>query len=90
VNKDKIIIPIAHSDGNYICDEETLKEMEDSSRVVFRYEDCPNGALNSIAGIVNKGGNILGMMPHPERASEDIVGSHDGKYIFESIIRSLN
>ncbi|HEY3251125.1 MAG TPA: phosphoribosylformylglycinamidine synthase subunit PurQ [Ignavibacteria bacterium] len=90
VNKGKIVIPIAHSDGNYICDEETLKELEDNNRIVFRYVECPNGALNSIAGIVNKKGNVLGMMPHPERASEDIVGSHDGRYVFESIIQSLN
>jgi len=87
---DKLVVPIAHGDGNYICDENTLKELEETGRVLFRYEDNPNGSINNIAGIINKTGNVMGMMPHPERASEDEVGSHDGRYIFESIINSLN
>jgi len=90
VNVDKIVVPIAHAEGNYFCDDNTLKELEDSGRIVFRYEDNPNGSINNIAGIVNKGGNVLGMMPHPERASEDIVGGHGGRYIFESILQNLN
>jgi phosphoribosylformylglycinamidine synthase len=90
VNKNKLVIPIAHSDGNYFCDDDTLKKLEDNEQVVFRYEDNPNGSINNIAGIINENGNVLGMMPHPERASEDAVGSHDGRYIFESIIQSLN
>lgn len=90
VNKDKITVPVAHADGNYICDEDTLKELEDNSQVVFRYDDNPNGSLANIAGIINKQGNVLGMMPHPERASEDLVGGHDGRYIFESVINYLN
>jgi phosphoribosylformylglycinamidine synthase len=89
-NISKLVIPIAHGEGNYFCDEDTLKDLEDNERIVFRYEENPNGSINNIAGIVNKTGNVLGMMPHPERASEDAVGSHDGRYIFESIIRSLN
>ena len=90
LNKNKIVIPIAHADGNYFCDEATLKHLQDKDRVVFRYEDNPNGSIDNIAGIINDGGNVLGMMPHPERASEDMVGSSDGRYLFESIIESLN
>jgi len=90
VNKQKINLPIAHGEGNYFCNEDTLKDLEENGRVVFRYEDNPNGSINNIAGIINKRGNVLGMMPHPERASEDAVGSHDGKYILDSIIGSLN
>jgi phosphoribosylformylglycinamidine synthase len=90
VNKQKIVLPIAHGDGNYICDESTLKSLEDNNQVVFRYEDNPNGSIADIAGITNKAGNVLGMMPHPERASEDIVGGHDGRYIFESVVKYLN
>jgi len=87
---DKISLPIAHGEGNYICDEDTLKELEAEQRVVFRYDDNPNGSLDNIAGIVNKKGNVLGMMPHPERASEQVVGGIDGRYLFESVIESLN
>jgi len=87
---DKISLPIAHGEGNYICDEDTLKELDAEQRVVFRYDDNPNGSLDNIAGIVNKKGNVLGMMPHPERASEQVVGGIDGRYLFESVIQSLN
>lgn len=90
VKKDKISLPIAHGDGNYYCDENTLKELEDNGQIVFRYENNPNGSVDNIAGITNKNGNVLGMMPHPERASEMIVGGDDGRYLFESIIQSLN
>ena len=90
VNVDKIVVPIAHAEGNYFCDDETLKELEDNGRVVFRYEDNPNGSIDNIAGIINKNGKVLGMMPHPERASEDIIGSHGGRHIFDSILQNLN
>lgn len=90
INKDRIVLPVAHGDGNYICDGNTLQELESNSRVLFRYEDNPNGSLNNIAGIVNETGNVLGMMPHPERYSDDLVGGHDGRYIFESVINYLN
>lgn len=90
VNMDKMVVPVAHGDGNYICDEDTLKMLNDNKQVVFRYEVNPNGAIDNIAGIMNKRGNVLGMMPHPERASESIVGSSDGKYLFESVINSIN
>ncbi len=90
LNNQAFVIPVAHGDGNYFCDADTLRELEDNNRVVFRYEDNPNGSIADIAGIMNEKGNVMGMMPHPERASEDLVGAHDGKYIFESIIQSLN
>jgi phosphoribosylformylglycinamidine synthase len=91
----KIIkVPIAHGEGNYFIDEAGLNELKANNQIVFRYVDKnnnltkeanPNGSLDSIAGIINKEGNILGMMPHPERAVESILGSSDGKLIFESI-----
>jgi phosphoribosylformylglycinamidine synthase len=90
LKKNNIVAPIAHAEGNYFCQPDTLKELEDDQRIVFRYKDNPNGSIADIAGIVNKKGNVLGMMPHPERAGEDIVGGHDGRYIFESVIESLN
>lgn len=86
----EITVPVAHGDGNYICDSDTLKSLNDNNQVVFRYKNNPNGAIDDIAGIINKKGNVLGMMPHPERASESIVGSSDGRFLFESIINSLN
>jgi phosphoribosylformylglycinamidine synthase len=88
-------IPIAHGEGNYYCDDNTLKRLQDSSRIVFRYvsprgemgdEFNPNGSRDHIAGIINEKGNILGMMPHPERASEPILASEDGKKIWESVL----
>ncbi|MCI0449077.1 MAG: phosphoribosylformylglycinamidine synthase subunit PurQ [Chlorobi bacterium] len=90
VNKDKITIPIAHADGNYICSIEIYKNLFENNQILFRYEDNPNGSFESIAGIINKKGNVMGMMPHPERASEDLVGGHDGRHIFESVINSMN
>ena len=91
-------IPIAHGEGNYFCDEKTLEELEASNQIVFRYsseggevrhEFNPNGSLFHIAGIINREGNVLGMMPHPERASEDILGSKDGRKIWESILNNV-
>jgi phosphoribosylformylglycinamidine synthase I len=86
----QISLPVAHAEGNYFCDKETLKKLEDNGRVMFRYVDNPNGSLANIAGITNEKGNVLGMMPHPERACEDIVNGTDGEYLFQSIIESLN
>ena len=86
----QISLPVAHAEGNYFCDKETLKMLEDNNRIVFRYKDNPNGSLADIAGITNEKGNVLGMMPHPERACEGIVNGTDGKYLFQSIIESLN
>ncbi len=91
-------VPIAHGEGNYEADEATLERLEDEGRVVFRYVDTngdateaanPNGSWHNIAGITNREGNVLGMMPHPERAMEDILGSTDGIGLFTSLVTSL-
>jgi len=88
-------IPIAHGEGNYTADSDTIKKLKDENRIIFRYASengeladryNPNGAMEHIAGITNEKGNVLGMMPHPERASEDILGSHDGRWIWESLL----
>jgi len=82
-------IPIGHGDGNYFADADTLKELEDNHQVAFRYVENPNGSIHDIAGIVNKSRNVLGMMPHPDRSSEQLLGSTDGKMIFESMVSAL-
>jgi phosphoribosylformylglycinamidine synthase len=83
-------IPIGHGDGNYFADPETLKRLNGEDRVAFRYHgENPNGSLENIAGILNEGRNVLGMMPHPDRSSEAILGSTDGKLIFESMVNAL-
>jgi len=83
-------IPIAHNEGNYFIDEAGLKELKKNNQIIFRYhKENPNGALDDIAGIVNKKGNVLGMMPHPERSSEMELGSTDGRLVFESIVDRL-
>lgn len=88
-------IPIAHGEGRYYANENKIKELEDNDQVLFRYcqqtgvENAganPNGSINNIAGITNKTRNVFGMMPHPERASDAILGNTDGKFIFESIL----
>ncbi len=91
-------IPIAHGEGNFFATETMLKEILDNNQIVFRYSDAngntndennPNGSLMNIAGIINRKGNILGMMPHPERVCDPILGSTDGQFIFKSIINYL-
>jgi phosphoribosylformylglycinamidine synthase I len=84
-------IPIAHAEGNYYCDQETLNDLERNRQILFRYGDAvnPNGSLDRIAGICNQEQNIAGMMPHPDRSSEAILGSEDGKRIFLSMIDHL-
>lgn len=85
--KDETIrIPVAHGEGRYYCDEKTLKEITDNNQIIFKYNDNINGSVDQIAGVTNKKGNVLGMMPHPERAIEDILGSADGLKLFQSII----
>lgn len=82
-----ITIPIAHNDGNYYCDEVTLRRLKLKEQIVFTYSgENPNGAMADIAGIINERGNVLGMMPHPERISEGLLGGVDGLRVFESII----
>jgi phosphoribosylformylglycinamidine synthase len=83
-------IPIGHGDGNYYADPETLKRLNGEDRVAFRYHgENPNGSLENIAGILNERRNILGMMPHPDRSSEVLLGSTDGKLVFESMVSAL-
>ncbi|MDD5218350.1 MAG: phosphoribosylformylglycinamidine synthase subunit PurQ [Candidatus Omnitrophica bacterium] len=93
--KELLRIPIAHGEGNYYCDDKTFKRLEDSNQIVFRYasesgettdEFNPNGSRDNIAGIINAKGNVLGMMPHPERASESMLDSVDGRKIWESLV----
>jgi len=92
-------IPISHGEGQYYADPATLKELGENNRVVFRYCDAngnitnesnPNGSVNNIAGIINENKNVLGMMPHPEKACESILGSKDGLHIFQSMITSTS
>jgi phosphoribosylformylglycinamidine synthase I len=91
-------VPIAHGEGNYIVNEDTLKQLEDQNRIVFRYcdragnvteEANPNGSMSNIAGIINERGNVIGLMPHPERCSDEVLRHTDGKKFFQSIIDSF-
>jgi phosphoribosylformylglycinamidine synthase I len=91
-------IPVAHGEGNYFADEKTLKLLEESNQIVFRYTSPekkiselynPNGSVKNIAGIINKQGNIIGMMPHPERSCDPVLGKTDGQLIFRSIINNI-
>jgi len=91
-------VPVAHGEGNYYASVETIDSLESNGQVVFRYTDADgnateeanfNGSLNNIAGITNKQGNVLGLMPHPERASEELLGSGDGRRVFESLFAHL-
>ena len=98
--KDKIVLnlPIAHGDGNFFADENTLKELEDNNQIILRYssksgnvsnEFNPNGSLKNIAGIINKNGNVLGMMPHPERSCNPILAKTDGSLIFNALVNNI-
>ena len=83
-----ITVPIAHGEGNYYCDEETLAELQKNNQIIFTYNgENPNGSLENIAGITNEKGNVLGMMPHPERAVDELLGGEDGLKIFQSIVK---
>ena len=90
-------VPVSHGEGNYFADEATLDRLEQDARILFRYCDArgeatesanPNGSAHNIAGITNEAGNVLGMMPHPERSCEALLGSEDGNLIFQSMIDS--
>jgi len=81
-------VPIAHGEGCYIADERTLDELEAEDRVAFRYLDNPNGSARDIAGVLNRERNVMGMMPHPERASDPLMGSADGLAVFQSMLRA--
>ena len=82
-------LPIAHGEGCYIADERTLDQLEDEDRIAFRYLDNPNGSARDIAGILNRGRNVMGMMPHPERAADELMGSTDGLVVFKSMVTAL-
>ncbi len=85
--KDRIYrVPIAHGEGCYFADERTLDELEAEDRIAFRYVDNPNGSLRDIAGVLSRERNVMGMMPHPERASEALMGSSDGLIVFQSLV----
>jgi len=93
-----LTIPIGHMEGNYFCDDATLTELKRDNRIVFRYSNAqgeitteanPNGSLENIAGICSPGRNVLGMMPHPERAAEPELGGTDGFKIFESLVGAM-
>ncbi|TGK48481.1 phosphoribosylformylglycinamidine synthase subunit PurQ [Leptospira bouyouniensis] len=84
----KLSIPIAHGEGAYFADESTLERLEKNGQIVFRYEENPNGSLHDIAGICNEKGNVLGMMPHPERAMNPYTGKMDGKQILEALLKN--
>ena len=85
----RIVIPVAHHDGNYFADDETLDRLEGEGRVAFRYAEAVNGSARDIAGVLNAKGNVLGMMPHPERMIEAAHGGTDGRALFESVIKGL-
>ena len=96
-NKKILRIPISHGEGNYIADDNAIKRLEDNNQIILKYSNSagditdksnPNGSVNNIAGITNKKGNILGMMPHPEKAAEKILGSKDGQLLFQSIVEN--
>lgn len=82
-----VTIPVAHGDGNYYCDDETLKNLQANNQIVFTYKEDINGSIENIAGITNEQGNVLGMMPHPERAVDELLGSKDGLKLFQSIVK---
>lgn len=84
-----LMIPVAHGEGNYVAQEEVLQKLKDNRQIVLTYLDNKNGSKENIAGIVNEQGNVLGMMPHPERACDPILGNTDGRRIFESMIAYL-
>jgi phosphoribosylformylglycinamidine synthase subunit PurQ / glutaminase len=87
---EEIVFPVAHHDGNYQADEATLDRLEGEGRIAFRYVDACNGSARNIAGILNEGGNVLGMMPHPERMVEQAHGRTDGRRLFEGLIQTVS
>jgi len=99
LNKGKVLtMPIAHAEGNFVCDDATLKELQREDRIIFRYCDVDgrvteaanvNGSRDSIAGVCSRGRNVIGLMPHPERACEDALGSSDGRAVFHSLAGAL-
>ncbi len=87
--KEEIMMPVAHGEGNYFCDEDTLRALIGNNQILFRYIDNPNGSLDNIAGIQNVKRNVFGMMPHPERASDELLGNTNGRRFFKSVVESI-
>ncbi|GAX02410.1 phosphoribosylformylglycinamidine synthase I [Secundilactobacillus pentosiphilus] len=87
-DQQQITLPIAHGEGNYYCDDATLTQLRHNHQIVFTYQNNPNGSVSDIAGITNEAGNVLGMMPHPERAVETIQGGTDGLLVFKSLLKA--
>jgi phosphoribosylformylglycinamidine synthase len=85
----EIRLPVAHHDGNYVCARDEVRRLEDEDRIVFRYRDNPNGSTGDIAGVLGPGRNVLGLMPHPERAADPRLGGTDGRVMFETLIGAL-
>jgi len=85
-----VVFPVAHGEGNYFADEETLDRLEGEGRIAFRYQANPNGSARDIAGILSQKRNVLGMMPHPERVVDPLTGGTDGRALFQSLIESLS
>ncbi|MCL4422479.1 MAG: phosphoribosylformylglycinamidine synthase subunit PurQ [Actinobacteria bacterium] len=86
----RLQIPINHFEGNYTCDARTLCELEEEDRVILRYVDNPNGAMGDIAGICNRAGNVVGLMPHPERSMDELSGSKDGAFLMGSLLSCID
>lgn len=85
----EITIPVAHHDGNFTIDNDGLKRLQDEDRIAFTYKDNPNGAMADIAGILNKERNVIGLMPHPERAADPVLGMTDGQPLFDSLLKHI-
>jgi phosphoribosylformylglycinamidine synthase subunit PurQ / glutaminase len=85
-----VTFPVAHGEGNYYADDETLNRLEGEGRIMFRYQDNPNGSARDIAGILNEKRNVLGLMPHPERVVDPLTGGTDGRKLFESLVEALS
>jgi phosphoribosylformylglycinamidine synthase len=87
---DVLRVPINHFEGNYVCDAATLRQLQNGDRIVLRYVHNPNGSLDDIAGIANESGNVVGLMPHPERASDPLLGSDDGVVLLRSLLAAAS
>ncbi len=87
---DELVIPINHFSGSYVCDDVTLRELTEGDQIVLRYTDNPNGSVDDIAGIANAAGNVVGLMPHPERASHALLGSEDGLVLLQSLLTAAS
>lgn len=88
MKNENVVYPVAHGEGHYYCTDEIYRELNDNNQIILKYTNNPNGSYEDIAGIVNKEGNVCGMMPHPERALETLLGTNSGVKLFESMVKS--